>query len=376
MLCYKIKNWVSGFETSDSLKYKKFEKVMVSNHTSSPEYKRIMRSPNKDTVIAGWLAIIQAASDMPQRGVLCRRNGPLDVEDVADWMLQTPETIEAAFIALTDPRIAWIEVVECPKTLKRSGTGVRMIKDPETGEKHRQAAEAIPVEFPSFDKRIVCHPDYRIPPTQTLILEEISNDVRGISNDVRDISNDAGQIRTKLSKDKLSKGKLRKDNIITASSEAAKNNSIETYVTKSGKSLEGDKLARFLQFWDAFDFKKHKTEAAEEWVTLNGTTEKDFDLIVAAAMQEAKGRRDLIKRNQNPREAANWLKARTWEDEIYQASGFKVVNDWPEGAQDFLRKHWDVYQNYPEKAEEKLKGAWSAFQYKAEYFQLKKQATF
>ena len=104
-------------------------------------------------------------------------------------------------------------------------------------------------------------------------------------------------------------------NIYSASNDAVQPEPEEEfYPTKSGKKLKGEKLKAFLLFWDAFNFKKGKAEAAEEWYKLkpqNGDVEK----ILAAAKIEAENRAALIKRGCTPKWAQGWLSGRRWEDE-------------------------------------------------------------
>lgn len=84
------------------------------------------------------------------------------------------------------------------------------------------------------------------------------------------------------------------------------------YLTKSGKKLSGLKLIQFNQFWDAFDLKKGKAEAADVWLKLNPVGDT-FKQIIDAAKKEAAAR-DGTK---SPKWAQGWLSGRRFEDEAY-----------------------------------------------------------
>lgn len=79
-------------------------------------------------------------------------------------------------------------------------------------------------------------------------------------------------------------------------------------------TLKGDLFYGFEKFWNAFDYRKGKAEAAGAWFTLhpdNDLTEK----IIEAAKTEADARQDLISKGHTPKWAQGWLTVRRWEDE-------------------------------------------------------------
>lgn len=88
-----------------------------------------------------------------------------------------------------------------------------------------------------------------------------------------------------------------------------------TYFTKKGRKLSGEKLAAFSEFWEAFDFKKGKPDAADSWLDIRGMNGELLVEIVAAAKNEASGRAKLLARNGSPKWAQGWLSSRRWEDE-------------------------------------------------------------
>lgn len=105
------------------------------------------------------------------------------------------------------------------------------------------------------------------------------------------------------------------------------------YTTKSGKKLTGKRLESFNRFWEAFNLKKGKADAAEAWYRIPQLTDKLVEKIVRAAEIEAKRRPDIIAKGRTPKWAQGWITGRRWEDEDYQENTekkvavFRVVND-------------------------------------------------
>jgi hypothetical protein len=96
--------------------------------------------------------------------------------------------------------------------------------------------------------------------------------------------------------------------------------------------LKGESLARFERFWQAFDYKRGKAEAADSWLALKPDDELAAR-IVAAAAAEAKRRPAIVDAGHTPKMAQGWLTARRWEDEHapaipkrQRAPGVFVVN--------------------------------------------------
>lgn len=91
----------------------------------------------------------------------------------------------------------------------------------------------------------------------------------------------------------------------------------EIYLTKKRRILTGKRLESFLRFWEAFDYKTGKAEAADAWLDIPLLTDKLVSQIVTAARQEANRRPGLKKKGYTPKMAQGWLSARRWEDETY-----------------------------------------------------------
>ena len=85
------------------------------------------------------------------------------------------------------------------------------------------------------------------------------------------------------------------------------------YQAKSGAYLKGDVLTGFERFWEAFDFRHGKAEAADAWLKIRMTPEL-LARICDAARQEAEKREVIQARGQTPKWAQGWLNSRRWED--------------------------------------------------------------
>lgn len=87
------------------------------------------------------------------------------------------------------------------------------------------------------------------------------------------------------------------------------------YPAKSGKRLAGKVLQHFEEFWEAFDYKRGKAEAADAWLQIKGIDDVLFDAILDGARREATNRPGLLRVQRTPKMAQGWLSSRRWEDE-------------------------------------------------------------
>ncbi len=111
---YKIRDWDRHFENAESRKVKTLRWIATPNKHDGKGYRRVSRLRNAIEVFCAWNLILQVASKSHIRGVLADENGPLTAIDLAD-ATGYPETIFlAAFEALTDPNVAWLERNENP----------------------------------------------------------------------------------------------------------------------------------------------------------------------------------------------------------------------------------------------------------------------
>ncbi|MBJ6751353.1 hypothetical protein [Geomonas anaerohicana] len=88
------------------------------------------------------------------------------------------------------------------------------------------------------------------------------------------------------------------------------------FLTKKKRKLTGKRLDWFNLFWNVFDYKAGKAEAADSWLDIPVMTDSLVQRIVGAAKQEAMRRPDLHASGKTPKMAQGWLSGRRWEDEI------------------------------------------------------------
>lgn len=101
----------------------------------------------------------------------------------------------------------------------------------------------------------------------------------------------------------------------------------EVYKTKKGRSLSGKRLVSFNQFWDSFNYKKGKAEAADVWLSIPTLTDSLVNQICTAAKIENDNREELKAQGRTPKMAEGWLSGRRWEDEIGQKSGMTETTE-------------------------------------------------
>jgi hypothetical protein len=89
----------------------------------------------------------------------------------------------------------------------------------------------------------------------------------------------------------------------------------EFFLTKKKRQLKGKRLKTFLIFWDKYNLKKGKAEAADSWLDIPQLTDKLCEKIYIAAESEAKQRINLESKGLTPIWAQGWITARRWEDE-------------------------------------------------------------
>ncbi len=114
---YQIRDWDRHFENSDSRKVRALSWVPMRNKHDGAGYRRVAILENSADVFCGWCLIVQVASRMPTRGVLCDIDGPLDAADLAARTGYPERVFTAAFEALTSPKIQWLERVNAPGSL-------------------------------------------------------------------------------------------------------------------------------------------------------------------------------------------------------------------------------------------------------------------
>jgi len=122
--------------------------------------------------------------------------------------------------------------------------------------------------------------------------------------------------------------KLNKKNNNSTSSHKNEEQNESYYMTKRKRILRGKELKRFNTFWENFDYKKNKSEAADEWIDIPNLTEDLAERIYQSAKSESKLRPDLEISGKTPKMASGWLAARRWEDDYEPTQKFKKSTQW------------------------------------------------
>ena len=107
------------------------------------------------------------------------------------------------------------------------------------------------------------------------------------------------------------------NNISSPKNGEAKTEKSEYFLTRKKRKLTGKRLDAFNTFWEKFDYKKGKAEAADAWIDIPELTIALCDRINLAAEIEAKRRPEIELSGKIPKMAQGWITARRWEDEIY-----------------------------------------------------------
>ena len=93
------------------------------------------------------------------------------------------------------------------------------------------------------------------------------------------------------------------------------------YLTSKKKKLTGKRLETFETFWEFFNYKKSKSEAAQAWLDIPSLTVPLCEEIYAAAKREASIRPSLVASGKTPKMGQGWITSRRWEDEEISATG-------------------------------------------------------
>jgi phage replication O-like protein O len=88
-----------------------------------------------------------------------------------------------------------------------------------------------------------------------------------------------------------------------------------SYTSKKGRVLRCKKLRSFDMFWEAFNYKRGRADAADAWLDIKDLKPSILDRIIERARQEAEARPELVAQGHTPKMAQGWLTARRWEDE-------------------------------------------------------------
>lgn len=117
---YRVRDWDKHFENHESRKVKRSFWVPIPNRHDGKSYRRIAAHADGVAVFAAWILILEAASKMPERGVLADEDGPLDADDLAAMTGFPSSIFEAAFRLLPEDRVGWLEVQESKPRRRKS----------------------------------------------------------------------------------------------------------------------------------------------------------------------------------------------------------------------------------------------------------------
>lgn len=106
---YRVRNWESHFENSQSRKYTTVSWVPMPNKHDGKSLRRLMKMPDGLALYGAWVLIVQVASKCPKRGILADDDGPLTAEDIALKCNASEEQIQHALNVLSSQEIGWIE---------------------------------------------------------------------------------------------------------------------------------------------------------------------------------------------------------------------------------------------------------------------------
>jgi len=102
-----------------------------------------------------------------------------------------------------------------------------------------------------------------------------------------------------------------------------------TVETHRGSNLVGEKAKDFLLFWEAFDYKNGKAQAASSWANIKNYNVALVEQIISAARETAKNRNP---EKLTPKMAQGWLTAMRWQDESQKnkSSADNPYQDFPD----------------------------------------------
>jgi len=285
-----IRDWPLYFETSASFRIKDCNHVYMPNKHDGKGYARLMRNKKSPQIFSAWCAIIQVASKLPQRGLLVDTDGPLSPEDFSDKTRLPAAIFELAFKVLTEPKIGWIDVIECPDCLIVTGS------DRSRGDGPRQLS-SVPIRLNGEPARPIVSVHVQ---TGTARAGH-GQDGPGVSVYTR-------------------QDKTRQESVPDLENRALANKTGKKIFSKTGIALETDQMEAFMEFWKAFDLTAGRAEAIDAWVEViehygrlvpHGTLER---LITKAARKHAQGRTQVVASGGTPIQAKAWLERHRFED--------------------------------------------------------------
>lgn len=90
---------------------------------------------------------------------------------------------------------------------------------------------------------------------------------------------------------------------------------VDFLLTRKKRKLNGKRFKSFMEFWEVFEYKKGKREAADAWYDIPTLTESLVGNIIQSAKAEAYHRKELIAKGKTPKMAQGWISGYRWEDQ-------------------------------------------------------------
>ena len=159
----------------------------------------------------------------------------------------------------------------------------------------------------------------------------------------------SGKVLTEEEKKKKKKRKEIKD--IPDSPESGDEKKEEFYITKKRRKLKDKRLETFKIFWETFNWKFGKADAADSWLDIPELTNALFSDISKAAKIEAVNRQALIDKGSTPKYAQGWITSRRWEDEVKPQNTSPQTGNFSQST----KTHEDIAQRSIDEANTALK---------------------
>ncbi len=119
---FAIRRWSQEFENAQSRRTRHLNYTVTPHQDQSFANQRVLTHPGGYKALAIWHLILQCAARCPQRGLLVDASGPLGFGELAHQVNISETDIREALAILCDPKVKWVEIVECPRNLVVSGS--------------------------------------------------------------------------------------------------------------------------------------------------------------------------------------------------------------------------------------------------------------
>lgn len=142
MKIYKVRDWDSIFETSETKKLVHLRWVPVPTKHDGKSFRRIAALPNGCEVFTAWMLILQIASKCKPRGYLQDAGTPITAEDM-HLMTGFPLLVfQEALLILSEGKIDWLETVDYYDFKQTSGEPPAITgESPVEGKEGREGIE-------------------------------------------------------------------------------------------------------------------------------------------------------------------------------------------------------------------------------------------